>query len=713
MGVLDLKKNSYIKELSRYMLFNTDVPAEAVSYLNSDKSLEDFNLYNDELFVYVFKTIIEKRSIKDSFVFVKDIDFTREMFKLVCFDVYDDNQVEIFKRLLDLYITNENTFVNYESVINAFDSKEVAYDLLKFLNDYGYTNSDNVKNISLIEELAIDSKQYFMDDRSLLSFMLYTLKKITPSFIALASEEELNKQIKLALNNARKNAGIYDITQSDLAEISDLINELNFSNENLENLLEKSKLEQKEIENKIELSKTKIEQQRIEQLKLFREKINNIISQFDSDFMDLVKKRNMEIDLEKESVISEMYAEAKKCISQLTILSNSITKNANEALKKIRSTETEATTSIESFIQNSDKVEKLFESIKDENKLLEILEKIDTIQIPAQKTDTGIIVPNIIVPNEERVIDAVNYYLDERIPFAKRFEELMRRKETLKEQKGYSFHEKFDDILALLIMNQNPYMIGPSGCGKSFLVDQISELLGIENVDIGYINEEYDIVGYKTADGRYSKTNFYDAYKYGSIAFGDEFDNGNAVASVKLNSFMTNKKNHSFIFPDGIRVNRHPNFRMIFAGNTTGHGATAEHNTRQKIDESVQQRQTPVYLDYDSGIERSILKEYPDWVKFIQAFRKATDSWAEDNDKEIAPGIITTRDIEQIKELLDEKVFSKSEMTDKIIKYKFIQTKDIDYLTELSDYITRNYNENEQSKSFVKQIRMINNGEKR
>ena len=225
-------------------------------------------------------------------------------------------------------------------------------------------------------------------------------------------------------------------------------------------------------------------------------------------------------------------------------------------------------------------------------------------------------------------------------------------------------------------------LLGPSGCGKTFMVKQIASILNMDFVDIGYINEEYDILGFQTATGAYSTPNFYRCYKYGKIAFCDELDNGNSRATVKLNSFLSNNKDASYNFPNGENVKRHNNFRIIAAGNTAGNGADANYNTREKIEESVQQRFMPVYVGYDNYVEGKILADYPEWYEFIVLFRDGTDNWGSMNDT-AAAGIITTRDTAKIKRYLDNKSFDMG----KILDYEFIQTKDMEYLAFLVSHM--------------------------
>ena len=124
--------------------------------------------------------------------------------------------------------------------------------------------------------------------------------------------------------------------------------------------------------------------------------------------------------------------------------------------------------------------------------------------------------PQIMVKDDDVEIPGVNPLLDESKNFADRYKEAMDKKAYLIAT-GEHFHNKFDDVLTAVMENSNPYLIGPSGCGKTYMVSQIAKILGMEFIDIGYINEEYDILGFQTANGGYSRPNFYRCYKYGKI----------------------------------------------------------------------------------------------------------------------------------------------------------------------------------------------------
>lgn len=422
---------------------------------------------------------------------------------------------------------------------------------------------------------------------------------------------------------------------------------------------------------------------------------------------------------EKQEFMKGIFQEAEGKINDMKRMSQMVVNSANLELMRINQESGDVITKLDNYIQDDDRVQQLLSDASSSKNLMTKLDKImllndQNIDQISQSMEGKIlasvqanmpqetVVKTVTVDGgvdnsfDDDVIPRANVYLDESISFKDRYDRIMERKAQLLEQ-GEHFHEMFDDVLVAVLENANPYLIGPTGCGKTFLVGQIARLLDMDFIDIGYINEEYDILGFQTANGGYSKPNFYRCYKYGKIAFCDELDNGNSRATVKLNSFLSNTSNACYSFPNGENVQRHPSFRMIAAGNTVGNGADSNYNTREKIEESVQQRLMPIFVGYDNSVEQKILGPYADWYQFVVLFRAATDSWGKTNYGD-APGIITTRDVARIRKYLDNGSFS----ADKIIDYEFIQTKDDSYLAYLSNFMINNSKENSPVGPFVK-----------
>ena len=458
-------------------------------------------------------------------------------------------------------------------------------------------------------------------------------------------------------------------------------------------------------------------------------KVDTLMERMDRTHAEFLEGQRRAILADKDEIVSQLVTDSRAEIAELRKLVDDMVRNArNEVMRAGRESD-DVINRMDAYFKDNDRLKELLADAEASKKLNDRIDRLmvvsdkaidriteqpevveEIVEEEPQKAPAKVVIkkmkpqqvvqaemadvtakePDELSETADLVIEATPdeqvdftpcFLLDETIPFWKRQEEAMKRKEKMKRE-GMTFHKMFDDVLVAVMENANPYLIGPSGCGKTYMVQQIASILGVESIDIGYINEEYDILGFQTANGGYSRPNFYRCYKYGKIAFCDELDNGNSRATVKLNSFLSNTTNAHYAFPNGERVPRHPNFRIIGAGNTTGNGADVNYNTREKIEESVQQRFTPIFVGYDNAVEKKILGDYQGWFEFVALFRMATTKWSQYTHFSAA-GIVTTRDVTRIRKYLDNKSFSR----EKIIEYEFIQTKEADYLAFLSKEI--------------------------
>ena len=468
-------------------------------------------------------------------------------------------------------------------------------------------------------------------------------------------------------------------------------------------------------------------------------KVDNLMQTMNRNHDEFVESQRRAIIADKDDIVNKVIADSQKEISELRKVVDQMVRNARSEILRASRESGDVISKLDAYFQDSERIKDMLADAEMTKQLNERIDKLMVlserdltpppapvqaapvqapvqpvyVQRPAPMPGQPVPVPGqqppVSMPGQmpDELGDTADmsvtdpfqdvmdfqpiYLLDENVPFGDRYAEAMARKRELEKQ-GMHFHHMFDDVITAVMENANPYMIGPSGCGKTYMVQQIALILEMESIDIGYINEEYDILGFMTANGGYSRPNFYRCYKYGKIAFCDELDNGNSRATVKLNSFLSNTSNAAYNFPNGERVMRHPNFRIIAAGNTTGNGADINYNTREKIEESVQQRFTPIFVGYDNEVERSILGTYQDWYEFVVAFRMATNAWSRFTHFSAA-GIITTRDVTRIRKYLDNRSFSK----EKIIEYEFIQTKDAEYLAFLAKEIASEIRKGEYS----------------
>lgn len=631
------------------------------NYMNIIRKAE--SIYND-IFVFGEKT--------------PDYDLLRIIY-LELFDEYGVISRNLFNSQLFDSFKNKHNYISFmKTLLSDMKSQDILFDIMQYANRVRYLFVDDDLYTANIKYVA--SRMLTAGDRQLiLDFEAIKVERMSGYYNV--SEADIVKTEKQLLEaNALLKQSVETLTQMDLktAQMNRIMNDTTNAISDI------SKRETDIISAKAKTAK---------------EDINAAYNSF-------LEEQRQEVILQKDVLLDQIFKESETKLSELRHMSRAIAATATSELSRINAETSNAIDKISTYM-NNDEMEKAL-SMAEQNEAL--LSKINKLEILNDKniaileknldeerkaaesagatytavgTTQGVYTAPVVALPEANpgVIPEINPLLDPSVPFEQRLKIVMDEKKR-REEAGEHFHKMFDDVVIALMEDANPYMIGPSGCGKTYMVKQIASILNMDFVDIGYINEEYDILGFQTATGGYSTPNFYRCYKYGIIAFCDELDNGNSRATVKLNSFLSNNKDASYNFPNGENVKRHSNFRIIAAGNTAGNGADANYNTREKIEESVQQRFMPVYVGYDNYVEGKILADYPEWYDFIVLFRDGTDNWGSMNDS-AAAGIITTRDTAKIKRYLDNKSFDMG----KILDYEFIQTKDMEYLAFLVSHM--------------------------
>ena len=179
-------------------------------------------------------------------------------------------------------------------------------------------------------------------------------------------------------------------------------------------------------------------------------------------------------------------------------------------------------------------------------------------------------------------------------------------------------HPKFEDILTYVANRENVYLYGPAGSGKNVLCEQIAKALGVPFYYQNTLLTKFDVTGYKNAAGEFEETEFYKAWTNGGLFMLDEADNTTAEAMVTLNAALANGY---YAFPGVGRVNAHPKFYCMAAGNTNGQGATDEYCGRYKMDESSRDRFGFVEIDYAPEVETAIAAGHHDVLGFVYELR--------------------------------------------------------------------------------------------
>ena len=666
-------------------------------------------------YIYTFKDeellveILYKFARADEDVSVH-LNYITSMFSALCIS-YDKEEKNIFNSILNLYIENPEIFIidnSFFKVANAFDNKNIVLEYFRYLSQKKIILENiNNENLAKITKFIIEARQYYVDDRALLSSVISLIDNFDPVLLKYGDSVDVQNVIEKKIEEAKKASGIYNIDQGALAEMDKKLDSIINDSNTLETLLQTSEQQITILREELKNNKSELAQTTIKELAALQATANKILKEFNTNYLELLSQQRESLVNERDLLMGEINRELEKAKTELLSIADGVGKRITIELGRITSGGNEAVKRLQEFVENNEEVKKILSEAKTNDDFLSRLAQIEKITgkmidiHPSAEANSGnivipksteVFVPGIIIPSEERVIDPkVCYFFDENIPFKDRFAEINNLKLKDIKENGSIYHESFDDTIKLMMVGKTPYLIGPSGCGKTYCVeDQIAKLLGLKVVTDSYITFEQSILGYtNSGNGAYVASNFYRCYKYGDIYFLDEIDNGRANATIILNKFMGSSKN-SFTFPDGVTIQRHPNFRIVTAGNTKGSGKTLAYNARQKLDEATMQRMIPIEFNYDNRIEQRILKDYPDWYDFVVNFRKAIEKIPSDSGEEVnSIGIFTTRDAVSIKIYLDNDVFDAK----KIMEYEFVQTKEQDYLSKILRNMQEQLNE--------------------
>lgn len=647
--------------------------------------------------------------------------------------ITDTNEfIEVIK-VLSEYPKILDTNIFY-SIVYAFSNKKDVSEVLFYIfnlfrNSNGNVEIENLANLEKAVSYLTEARKHYVDDRSLLTSFISLITALGINTLKYGSIEEISKVLNKFIDEDKRSDGIYNISHEELEFLRQMIEELGVKSEQIKTLMSLSDKNINDTKAAYEELKSSVTDYAARKLNEVEKRSAALLGTFNKKYMELVNSQKSGISDEKDLLIRALETTIGEKKAELVSYINSVKTSYAQEIEELRKEQRGILESIDKYIENSQSIKTLIQTTKTDEEFLnrltsieEIAEKVgEKLTLTPENTGqtTTVIKPtaSMVVPSNKIVVaspqnidlSAIDskelYYFDKSTKFNKRFKELMEIKKKLI-QEGEVFHDCFDDVLTILIYNDVPYLYGPSGTGKTHMVEnQISKVLGIDVVTSGYIQFEQDVLGYNNAgDGGYVPSNFYRAFVFGNFIFFDELDNSNPKAVPVLNGFLTGKKRQTYTFPNGATVRRHPNFRIITAGNTKGEGKTTEYSSRQKMDESVLQRIWAVECGYQSDIENMILKDYKAWFEFSQSFRNAIeDIQMSSNSGVNSYGTFTTRDAADVVEYLEDGAFNYKQL----IKYKFIQTKDDDYLGSIYSRMladSENY-EHKDTKQLLKEFK--------
>lgn len=174
-------------------------------------------------------------------------------------------------------------------------------------------------------------------------------------------------------------------------------------------------------------------------------------------------------------------------------------------------------------------------------------------------------------------------------------------------------------MLKIVSLDIPVFLTGAAGTGKNVICKQVAKSLGLNFYFTNAVSQEYKLTGFIDANGKYQETQFYKAFTQGGLFFLDEMDASIPEVLVILNAAIANRY---FDFPNG-KVEAHPDFRVIAAGNTNGLGADNAYTGRYCLDRASLDRFALVDIDYSLEIEKSLCNGNMELIDFVHAFRKA------------------------------------------------------------------------------------------
>lgn len=678
-------------------------------YLDSIIKGDNPNLFgSDSLLISVLDKFFETQS-ESSMEIVEFVQMVKNIYSLVYFDSkIDSKEMGLFLRLFDSNgIYEKNLFdINF---LRAFDNIKEYYVIMEnvMTNEFILENLDKIMKFFIsIRSYYETSERYYFEISSMCKSINYGVN--------------LDNFFKNHLNKLDKRDGVYEVDEALLDKIHEktvgaegFLTSLDEAIKEASRMLEvlngrKSSYlrDLDDINRKKLVEYNKNIKDSLEEIRSTLEKGKDEINSF---VLELQEKSRQDISANKREALEDLKKEGERIIFSLKQYESILTSLALEKSNDIAKTGVEQVTAIQDLIKNQPQLKELLESVVPNKQTIEMisqvlesrkeLNNVSTVVSPQVQplnnggtVQNGVIsvpgivsTPGLLIPDRE--VDArVSELLDSKIPIKTRMKKLEEKIARNKEN-GILYNENTMELAYYLMMGLSPYIYGPSGSGKTMLALQLIELLDIPCVKMNYINEEYEIKGTEPFLGQWSPSLVYNAYKYGEGLVVDEMDNGRAQATMALGSFISTTDNF-YTFANGERVNRHPNFRLIATGNTTGDGPTDNHPTREKMDEAIMQRYKPlIMINYDEKLESKLLSSFSYWYDFIKQFRIASNNLNHDKNEITVKGAVTTRDVAEIANTLNLGFASKN----MIIKADFIRAHDSEYLSRINNELSKYY----------------------
>lgn len=186
-------------------------------------------------------------------------------------------------------------------------------------------------------------------------------------------------------------------------------------------------------------------------------------------------------------------------------------------------------------------------------------------------------------------------------------------------------HCKFKELTDILYYEKQAFLVGPAGTGKTTLASQAAEALALP---FGHMSctagmSEAHLTGRMIADGSYISSEFVQIYENGGVFLLDEIDAADPNTLLIINSALANGYMSIPNRKDKPKAQRHEDFYAICAANTWGNGSN-QYSGRAILDSAFLDRfaMSKLEVDYDTNLERDILKDSSDLASKLSTIRK-------------------------------------------------------------------------------------------
>lgn len=188
-------------------------------------------------------------------------------------------------------------------------------------------------------------------------------------------------------------------------------------------------------------------------------------------------------------------------------------------------------------------------------------------------------------------------------------------------------HPNFDTLVKALALG-TVALVGPAGSGKTSAARAAAKAYGqaFTAISVGAQTSASDIFGFVDANGQHRKDTVARAITEGHVLLLDEYDTCHPGVSKQMNGILDSDTS-VVEFPHG-KVEKHPDFRVVVAMNTTGRGASREYVGGRQQDASTLDRMFWIDWSYDLDFERELTlaqgasaEDATDWIETIEKLR--------------------------------------------------------------------------------------------